>query len=89
MMKKLLLLVFITAGIAGKAQTIKNQATFRTLKTATSLLEAQQKNILEKACRVPASLKIYTARLLPARGWVIILPKLSSPILPLSILKEP
>lgn len=50
-MKKLLLLVFIATGIAGKAQTIKNQATFRTLKTATSLLEAQQFEAAEEYFR--------------------------------------
>ncbi|MGC4100672.1 hypothetical protein [Ferruginibacter sp.] len=40
--KKILVLVVLCASISAKAQNIKNQATFRTLKTATSLLEAQQ-----------------------------------------------
>jgi tetratricopeptide (TPR) repeat protein len=40
--KKILLVGFFLASTAVYAQKIKSQATFRTLKTATSLLEAQQ-----------------------------------------------
>lgn len=51
MRKNLLLLVFIAVCISGTAQKIKNQATFRTLKTATSLLEAQQFEAAEEYFR--------------------------------------
>ena len=40
--KKILLMCFFLGSTAVHAQKIKSQATFRTLKTATSLLEAQQ-----------------------------------------------
>ena len=42
LLKKFLLLCFLLAGTIVYAQKIKNQATFRILKTATSLMEAQQ-----------------------------------------------
>ncbi len=42
LLKKILLLCLLFAGTISWAQKIKNQATFRLLKTATSLLEAQQ-----------------------------------------------
>lgn len=51
LIKKLLLLAFIALYTASNAQIIKNQATFRTLKTATSLLEAQQFEAAEEYFR--------------------------------------
>jgi hypothetical protein len=51
LIKKLLLLALIALGTASNAQTIKNQATFRTLKAATSLLEAQQFEAAEEYFR--------------------------------------
>ncbi|HPH86353.1 MAG TPA: tetratricopeptide repeat protein [Ferruginibacter sp.] len=46
--KKGLFLLFIFVGMAAHAQNIRSQATFRMLKTATSLMEAQQFDAAEE-----------------------------------------